>query len=326
MQAVFLGTSGAVPTPERGLSATLVKRGSQRVLVDCGEGTQRQLMRAGIGINQIGWVALTHLHADHYLGLPGMLKTWELWGREEPVHIYGPKGLAAMVGLFKRIIGMTSFPVEYHQVEPGERVALDGWWMESLATDHRVASVGWLFQEPERPGRFDAATAQALGISPGPDFGALQHGQAVQGALGWVQPDQVLGPARAGRKVVVTGDTRPCPAVARAALGADLLVHDATFAEEAADRARETYHSTAAEAAQLAKDAGVKLLALTHISFRHSARELLAEARAISENVILPHDLDRIEIPFAERGAPRWVEHRAERAALRAAAIAQKKA
>lgn len=326
MHAVFLGTSGAVPTPERGLSATLVKRGSERVLVDCGEGTQRQLMRAGVGINQIGWVALTHLHADHYLGLPGMLKTWELWGREETVHIYGPKGLASMVGLFKRIIGTTSFPVEYHQVEPGERIFMDGWSMEALATDHRVASVGWLFQEPERPGRFDAATAQALGVTPGPDFGALQRGQAVQGVLGWVEPGQVLGPPRPGRKVVVTGDTRPCPAVARASQGADLLVHDATFAQEAAERARETYHSTAAEAAQLAKEAGVKLLALTHISFRHSARELLAEARAVSPNVVLPHDLDRIEIPFVERGVPRWIEHRVERAALRAAAAARKDA
>jgi ribonuclease Z len=320
MQAVFLGTSGAVPTPERGLSATLVKRGSERVLVDCGEGTQRQLMRAGVGINQIGWVALTHLHADHYLGLPGMLKTWELWGREEPVHVYGPKGLASMVSLFKRIIGMTSFPVEYHQVEPGERVMMDGWWMEALQTDHRVASVGWLFQEPERPGRFDAATATALGVTPGPDFGALQHGCAVQGSAGWVQPQQVLGPPRPGRKVVVTGDTRPCAAVAHAAQGADLLVHDATFAQEAEERARETYHRTAAEAAQLAKAAGVKLLALTHISFRHSARELLAEAQAVMKDVVLPHDLDRVEIPFAERGVPRWVDHRAERAALRAAA------
>lgn len=324
MQAVFLGTSGAVPTPERGLSATLIKRGAERILVDCGEGTQRQLMRAGIGINQIGWIALTHLHADHYLGLPGMLKTWELWGREEPVQIYGPKGLLSMVSLFRRIIGMTSFPVEYHQVEPGDEIPLDGWSMTSIQTDHRVSSVGWVFHEPQRPGRFDAKVAANLGVVPGPDFGTLQRGQSVLGARGWVHPADVLGPPRLGRKVVVTGDTRPCPDVARAALGADLLVHDATFADDAEQRARDTYHSTAKEAAELAKASGVKLLALTHISFRHAARDLLAEAKAVMGNVILPYDLDRVEIPFPERGIPCWIDHRAERAALRAAAASQK--
>jgi len=320
MEVLFLGTSGAVPTPERGLSATLVKRGGERVLVDCGEGTQRQLMRAGVGINQIGAIALTHLHADHYLGLPGMLKTWELWGREVPVAVYGPKGLTSMAQLFRRVIGHTTYAVSYHEIEPGHVAELGGWAMEALKTDHRIVSVGWSFVEPARPGRFDVDTAKALGVAPGPDFGRLQRGEAVPGADGLVTPDQVLGPGRSGRKIVVTGDTRPCPAVAEAAQGADLLVHDSTFTSEAADRARETYHTTSAEAAQLALDAGVKLLALTHLSFRHSPRELLAEARALNPRVVLPNDLDRVEIPFAERGGPTFIDHRAERAAMRAAA------
>lgn len=322
MEVLFLGTSGAVPTPERGLSATLIKRGGERVLVDCGEGTQRQLMRAGVGINQIGAIALTHLHADHYLGLPGMLKTWELWGRQEPVAVYGPKGLGAMVSLFKRIIGYTTYQVAYHEIEPGFATERDGWRLEALRTDHRVASVGWRFVEEPRPGRFDVERARALGVTPGPDFGKLQRGEAVPGATGLVSPDQVLGPGRAGRRVVVTGDTRPCDAVAEASRGADVLVHDATFSNEAADRARETYHSTAAEAAKLALDAGVRLLALTHLSFRHAPRELLAEARAVNPRVVLPHDLDRIEVPFAERGEPVYIDHRAERAAQRAAEAA----
>ncbi len=324
MEVLFLGTSGAVPTPERGLSATLIKRGGERVLVDCGEGTQRQLMRAGVGINQIGAIALTHLHADHYLGLPGMLKTWELWGRQEPVAVYGPKGLASMVSLFKRIIGYTTYTVSYHEIEPGYTAALDGWRLEALRTDHRVASVGWCFIEEPRPGRFDVDQARALGVTPGPDYGKLQRGETVTGAAGPVTPAQVLGPGRAGRRVVVTGDTRPCPAVAEASRGADVLVHDSTFSNEAVERARETYHSTAAEAAQLALDADVRLLALTHLSFRHSPRELLAEARALNPRVVLPHDLDRIEVPFAERGAPVYVDHRAERAAQRAAEAAAK--
>lgn len=316
---MFLGTSGAVPTPERGLSATLLKRGGLRVLVDCGEGTQRQLMRAGVGINQIAAVALTHLHADHYLGLPGMLKTWELWGRLEPVAIYGPKGLTSMLSLFKRVIGHTTYPLTYHEIEPGFTTALDGWQLEALRTDHRVASVGWSFVEPERPGRFDLAQAQALGVSHGPDYGRLQRGETVEGANGPVTPGQVLGPGRAGRRVVITGDTRPCPAVFEASQGADVLVHDSTFTSEAADRALSTYHSTSAEAAQLALDAGVRLLALTHLSFRHSPREILAEARAVNPRVVLPYDLDRVDIPFAERGEPTLIDHRAERAAQRAA-------
>lgn len=322
MEVLFLGTSGAVPTPERGLSATLVKRGGERVLVDCGEGTQRQLMRAGVGINQIGAIALTHLHADHYLGLPGMLKTWELWGRQEAVAVYGPKGLSSMVSLFKRIIGYTTYEVTYHEIEPGFSAGWDGWRMDALRTDHRVASVGWAFVEAPRPGRFDVERARALGVAPGPDFGKLQRGEAVAGASGDVTPEQVLGPGRAGRTIVITGDTRPCPAVAEAARGADVLVHDSTFTTEAADRARETYHATAAEAATLALEADVRLLALTHLSFRHSPRELLAEARAINPRVVLPHDLDRIEVPFAERGEPYHVDHRAERAAQRAAEAA----
>jgi ribonuclease Z len=320
LEVLFLGTSGAVPTPERGLSATLLKRGGERLLVDCGEGTQRQLMRAGVGIAQIDAVLLTHLHADHYLGIPGMLKTWQLWGRTEPVAIYGPKGLSSMVALFKRIIGHTEYEVTYHEIGPDFVLERNGYQVKALQTDHRVMSVGWQLAEADRPGRFDVETARALGVAPGPDFGKLQRGEIVQGANGPVTPDQVLGPGRAGRKVVVTGDTRPCPAVAEAARGADVLVHDSTFTNEAADRAKETYHSTSAEAAQLAKDAGVRLLALTHLSFRHAPRDLLAEARQVYDRVVLPYDLDRIEVPFGERGEPVYVDHRAERAALRAAA------
>jgi ribonuclease Z len=324
LEILFLGTSGAVPTPERGLSATLLKRGGDRILIDCGEGTQRQLMRAGVGINQIEAVCLTHLHADHYLGIPGMLKTWQLWGRQEAVVIYGPKGLSSMVSLFKRIIGHTDYQVTYEEIGPDHLIQRNGYHVRSLQTDHRVASVGYVLVEAARPGRFDVERARELGVNPGPDFGRLQRGETVVGALGPVRPDEVMGPGRVGRTVVVTGDTRPCEAVAEASRGADVLVHDSTFTNDAADRARETFHSTSAEAAALAKAAGVRMLALTHLSFRHAPRDLLAEARLVYDRVVLPYDLDRIEVPFGERGEPIYIDHRAERAAFRAAAALER--
>lgn len=307
LELIVLGTAGAVPTPERALTATLIKRGADRILVDCGEGTQRQLMRAGAGLQQVDIVLLTHFHADHYLGLPGMLKTWDLWGRTEPIHIYGPKGMNAMVPMFKRIIGSTGFGIAYHEVAPGFSLERSGYRLDALATEHRIASVGWALVEPDRPGRFDVATAQALGVPPGPAYGALQRGQEVSLPSGQVvRPEQVMGPGRQGRTVVVTGDTRPCKAVLAAAKGAEVLVHDCTFMEEAADRAAETYHTTATQAAHLAAEAEVGLLVLTHLSFRHHPKAMLAEAQALFPRAILPNDLDRIEVPLPEKGEPTW--------------------
>lgn len=308
LDLIVLGTAGAVPTPERALTATLIRRGSERILIDCGEGTQRQLMRAGAGLQQVDLVLLTHFHADHYLGLPGMLKTWDLWGRTEPIHIYGPKGMGAMVPMFKRIIGATGFEIAYHEVAPGFSLERQGYRLDALATEHRIASVGWALVEPDRPGRFDLEAATVLGVKPGPDFGRLQRGESVPSSLGGeVRPEQVMGPHRAGRTVVVTGDTRPCPAVRAAARGAEVLVHDCTFMEEAADRARDTYHSTAKEAACLGREAEVGLLVLTHLSFRHHPKAILAEALEHFPRSVLPHDLDTIEVPLPEKGPPRWV-------------------
>lgn len=308
LDLIILGTAGAVPTPDRALTATLIRRGSDRILVDCGEGTQRQMMRAGAGLQQVDLVLLTHFHADHYLGLPGMLKTWDLWGRTEPIHVYGPKGMNSMVPMFKRIIGTTGFEVAYHEVAAGFSLERSGYRLDAIATEHRIASVGWALVEPDRPGRFDVETAVALGVSPGPSFGALQRGDSVVTAAGnTVRPDEVMGPSRSGRTVVVTGDTRPCLAVAKAAKGADVLVHDCTFLEEAADRAVDTYHTTAKSAAQLAAEADVGLLVLTHLSFRHHPKAILAEAKATFSRSVLPNDLDRIEVPLPEKGVPHWV-------------------
>jgi ribonuclease Z len=309
LSLTFLGTAGAVPTPSRGLSSTLVARGGERFLVDCGEGTQRQLIKAAVGITQIQRILLTHLHADHYLGLPGLLKTWDLWGRPEPAEVYGPRGLYDLVEALRRVIGRISFPVEWRELAPGERLAFAGYRVEAVATEHRVPSLGYAFCEDPRPGRFDPGAAVALGVPEGPAWRRLQHGEAFTGPDGReVRPDDVMGTSRPGRKVVVTGDTRPCEAVIRAAKDCDCLVHDATFTSAEQARAAETSHSTAGEAGRVARKAGAKLLVLTHLSFRHMPREIQAEARAVFDNCVVPADFDRVLVPFPEKGPPQLLK------------------
>lgn len=306
LNVLFVGTAGSVPTPQRGLSSTLIQRGSDRFLVDCGEGTQRQLIRIGIGINQISHILLTHLHADHYLGVPGMLKTWQLWGRTDPIAVYGPKGLLDFLDVLKRLIGKTDFQVTWHELQPGEAILFDQFRIEGVGTHHKISSIGYKLVEDDRPGRFNLERAKELGVAHGPDFGRLQRGESVETPNGTVHPSDVLGMARQGRSILITGDTRPCASVMAAAQGVDLLVHDSTFTEEEAERARHTMHSTAAEAARIGRDADAKLLALTHLSFRHHPREILAEASPIFDRLAVPNDFDLLVIPFPEKGPAYW--------------------
>ena len=303
LSLTFLGTAGAVPTPTRGLSATLLQRGGERLLVDCGEGTPRQMIKAAVGITQVQRILLTHLHADHYLGLPGMFKTWELWGRTEPVDVFGPRGLYDLVDVLRRVIGRVGYQVRWQELAPGDRIPFEGFHIDTIATEHRIPSLGFALFEDPRPGRFDPATAAKLGVVSGPAYGRLQHGECVNTADGReVRPDDVMGPARPGRRVVLTGDTRPCDAVIRAAAGCDVLVHDSTFLSAEQERAEQTGHSTAAEAAGIGRKSGARLVVLTHLSFRHLPREVLAEARAHRDDCVLPADFDRIVVPFPEKG------------------------
>ena len=299
LDVLFVGTAGSAPTARRGLPATLVRRGGDRLLFDCGEGTQRQLLRS-VGLLDLEEIFISHFHADHFLGLPGLLKTFSLRGREHPLTIYGPPRLGALFEAMRPVMGRTGFEVRIVELEPNEQLKRDEYVVAAFAVDHRVPAYGYALIEDERPGRFDEARARELGLTPGPDFGRLQQGEPV----GDVTPDQVLGPARPGRKVVLAGDTAPCEMTEVVSHGADLLVHEATFSEEDAERARETGHSTARGAAELAARAGVKLLALTHVSQRYAGPELRDEAREVFENTIVPRDFDRVEIPFAERGEP----------------------
>ena len=309
LSVFFAGTAGAVPTARRGLPALLVRRGGDRILLDCGEGTQRQLLRT-VGLSDLTDVFLTHFHLDHWLGLPGMLKSFDLRDRDRPLTIHGPHGLERLMGSLRPLYGRTGYELRFVELAPGELVRRDGYAIAAFAARHGRAALGYALVEEERPGRFDADRARALGVVEGPDFGRLQRGETVDG----VTPEQVLGPARPGRKIVVSGDTAPSEAVAVAAHDADLLVHEATFTEEEAERAAQTDHSTARAAALLAAGAGVRVLALTHLSPRHLPREIRDEARAVFPATVVPRDFDTIEVPFPERGEPElvpWDELRA---------------
>lgn len=305
LDVVFLGTSGSVPTAQRAPASLLLRRGGDRLLVDCGEGTQRQLLRSSVGLVELDDVLVTHFHLDHVLGLPGMLKTFALRGRELPLTVHGPSGLRDLFGALRPLIGRLPYSLSLVELGPGDSIERDGWRVEAFAVEHRTAAVGYALVEEPRPGRFDLDAARALGVPEGPLWGALQRGQPVTTPAGAVvEPAQVLGEARPGRRVVVTGDTRPTRTVLEASIGADVLVHEATFAEDERERAVETAHSTAAEAAEMARLAGVALLALTHVSNRYFGSELAREAREVFPETVVPRDFDVIEIPFPERGQP----------------------
>ena len=309
LDVVFLGTAGSMPTARRAPAALLVRRGGERLLVDCGEGTQRQLLRSDVGLVDLEEIFLTHFHADHFLGVPGMLKTFALRGRELPLVLYGPRGLNDLMHSLRRIVGRLTYEVAIVELAPDAVLPRDGYELRTFPVRHGPAALGFALVEDERPGRFDVETADALGVPPGRERGTLQRGEQVSLPDGRVvAPEQVLGPPRAGRKLVLTGDTAPFDGVALAAAGADLLVHEATFCEEEAERASDTEHSTAAAAASIALEAGVKLLALTHLSSRYTAGDVEREARGVFPDTVVPRDFDVIELPFPERGAPDLVK------------------
>jgi ribonuclease Z len=317
LSLLFAGTAGSVPTARRGMPSILLRRGGDRILIDCGEGTQRQLLRSA-GLLDLTDVFLTHYHADHWLGLPGMLKTFDMRDRDRPLTVHGPPGLRDLMALMRPVYGRTGYELSFVELEGGAVLRRDGYALAAFRVAHRVPALGYALVEDERPGRLDPELAERLGVRPGPDFGRLQRGETVNG----VAPEQVMGPTRQGRKLVFSGDTAPCDAVRVAAHEADVLVHEATFGEEEAPRAAETGHSTARQAAELARDAGVRLLALTHLSTRYLGREIRDEARATFPDTVVPRDFDVIEVPFPERGAPELV--RAEDAAARAAQPAER--
>jgi ribonuclease Z len=309
LDLVFLGTAGSMPTAQRAPAALLVRRGGDRLLFDCAEGTQRQLLQSSVGLVELGEIFVTHFHADHILGLPGLFKTFSLRGRERPLEVHGPRGLVDLLGSLKRVVGKLSYEVRVVELEPGDVLERDCYRLAAFEVSHGVPAVGWSLIEATRPGRFDVEAADALGVPSGPARGALQRGEPVtlpDGSV--VSADQVLGPPRPGRKIVITGDTAPSETVVEAAWGAEVLVTEATFSEEELERARETMHQTAAQAAGIAQRANIGLLALTHLSNRYFGPEIAREAREIFPDTVVPKDFDVVEVPFAERGTPQLVK------------------
>ncbi len=306
LEVTFLGTGASAPSARRSTAAVLLARGGDRLLFDCGEGTQRQMQRS-LGLTQVDEIYLTHFHADHMLGLPGLLKTYDLTDREAPLRVFGPPGLKELFTVLRPLIGRLRYPLELEELKAGERVDRDEYAVEPFEAAHNVRAFGWALVEDDRPGRFDPEVAKDLGVREGPDFARLQHGEEVEGSKGTVKPDQVMGETRDGRIVVVTGDTAPSPRTVAAAADADLLIHDSSFMEEDVQRAAETGHSTVGQAAAVAMEAHVKLLALVHISARYHVGKVLEEARQVCPTCVAPRDFDQIVVPFPERGAPELI-------------------
>ncbi len=305
LRVTFLGTGGAVPTTERAPSALFVNREGDRLLFDCAEGTQRQMMRFGTGFG-IDHLFVSHLHGDHVLGIPGLIQTLDFNERDAPLTIHCPPNTRTDLDDLVHAVGHDpGFPIRFDVVAPDE-VALDGegYEVRAFETEHHTRSQGYVLEESDRPGRFDRPAAEALGVPVGPKFGRLHAGEPVEATDGTVvDPDQVVGPPRPGRKVVYTADTRPRERTVAVAADADLLVHDATFADDMADRARKTAHSTGREAGSVAERAGARRLALVHVSSRYAgdASAIRRDARETFDgDCFVPDDGYRIEVPFPD--------------------------
>lgn len=304
LRLTFLGTSAAMPTLHRNVSGLAVKADSDLLLFDCGEGSQRQMIRFGTGF-AVDAVFFTHFHADHYLGIIGFLRTLGMGGREQPLTLYGPPSARRVLDAAIHLgVERLAFPVDVQELRDGEFVRRKGYQVRAMKVDHRVNALGYVLEEDTRPGRFDAEAATRLGVPHGPDFGKLQKGQEVTLADGTVvKPTQVLGVARAGRRVVISGDTRPCASVVAASKEADLLVHEATFSDDEQARALETRHSTAREAGRVAKEAQARRLVLTHLSSRHDVdpRPLVEQARQEFQGPVdVAYDGFSVEVPLRE--------------------------
>ena len=300
---------------ERGVSCIVVEREGETLLFDCGEGTQRQMMRYGVSF-ALNDIFFTHFHADHFLGLPGLLRTMALQGRTDPLHAWGPAGAsrylrhAASLGAER-----PSFPLEIHELDAGVSVKRGAYAILTAAAVHRgPTALTYALVEDVRRGRFNPERARELGIPEGPLWGRLHRGETITLDDGRsVSADSLVGPTRLGRRVVLTGDTRPCDATVELARGADLLVHEATFAEEEAERARETGHSTAREAADVAIRAGVRRLVLTHLSARYTrdTSDLEREARAVFPATVVARDGMEIDVPYADEALGATTSHSA---------------
>ncbi|WP_095991803.1 ribonuclease Z [Cystobacter fuscus] len=304
LRLTFLGTSAAQPTLHRNLSGLAVKANTDLLLFDCGEGSQRQMVRYGTGFS-VDAVFFTHFHADHYLGIIGFLRTLGMMGRDGAVQLYGPPTARRLLNQAVHLgVESLSFPVEIHELRDGDTVQRRGYSVQAVAVDHRINALGYVLQEDERPGKFNLEKVKELGVPPGPLYGQLQRGEPVQLADGrTIRPEEVVGEPRPGRRLVISGDTRPCSALVKASREADLLIHESTFSDDEQARALETRHSTAREAAQVAREAGARRLILTHLSSRHDTdpSRLLTQAREEFKGPVeVAYDGLTVELPLRD--------------------------
>lgn len=293
IDVIFLGTGGSLPTKDRGLPAVALRRDGELFLFDCGEGTQRQMMHAGLGFNRYMSIMISHLHGDHVLGLPGLLQTMSSLIRDKPLDLYGPEGISAYLASLRRTLAFAAnFPVRVTELKPGEGVSKNGYAIKTTRAVHDITCLAYAFVESERPGRFHPEKARKLGVPEGPLWKQLQSGKNVEIEGRKISARQVVEEARPGLKIVYAIDTRPSEDVRDFAKGADLLLHDGGFTEDRRDKAKEYFHSTAREAARVGKSARVRKLALVHISaVTRDDSILLKQARSVFRPTIVPKDL-----------------------------------
>lgn len=294
MDLTFLGTGGSVPTTKRNTVSIALRLGPEVLMFDCGEGTQRQLMASSVSFMRITSIFITHHHGDHFLGLPGLIQSMNFFGREAPLHIYGPEGTREMVDAILRLgIFDRKYEVQGHDLMPEDIIKGDGYKVTAFKANHTIPALGYAFQEDDRPGRFDPEKAKELGVKEGPSFSRLVEGGSVKVGESTITPDMVMGPPRKGILLVYSGDSAPCPELTAACQGADVLIHEATVTSDLEAKAREFGHSTVKDAALLARDSRVSTLFLVHISGRYEeADQLLKEAHGIFKNTTVPNDLD----------------------------------
>lgn len=303
LKIVFLGTGGSIPTPGRGMPSVMIQREGERLLFDCGEGTQRQMMKARSGFMDIGSIFLTHFHADHTLGLPGLLQTMSLQGRTEPLYIYGPEYVEEFCSLLNRLGYLNlCFQLVARRLEPGDSIKFKGYSVDAFRTFHSVPSLGYALKEDPKPGRFNKARALELGVPEGPLFSRLHRGETVTVKGKEITSAEVVGEPRPGRTIVYSGDTVASESFLPWLREADVWISESTFGDDMAEKAEETLHSTAGSVAALAAKAGVKQLVLTHVSSRYSndTAPLLEDAKKQFQNVLVAEDFTEIEIPMVE--------------------------
>lgn len=303
MKVVFLGTGGTIPTERRKHPTLAIRRGGEVFLFDCGEGAQTQIFKARLGIAPIRAILVSHLHGDHVLGIPGLLMTMTQSNRSQPLLVIGPAGVTKWIrNIYEDLTFHSFFHISVREVEPGPVLVSSQYQIHAFSLEHSIPTLGYRFQEAERPGRFQVEEALRLGVPRGPLWGQLQSGYTVRLEGGkQVHPQQVLGPSRPGLKIVYAVDSRPCKETVQAAFEADILIHDGMFLSEDLDKAQARGHSTVAEAAQVALNAKARRLVLTHISPRYRGEEnrFLKQACKIFSQTIVAEDLMEIEIRHA---------------------------